>query len=73
MLTIGISYMGGVIATKDVGLSISINLVIFGFAEMVSYIFGAVLIMRIKRKPICCVMAISIALLNILFYFFEVP
>lgn len=70
MLTIGISYEGGVIATKDVGLSISINLVIFGLAEMFSYIVGALIIKRIRRKPICCIMALSIALLNIFFYFF---
>ena len=73
MLTIGLSYEGGVIATKDVGLSVSTNLCIFGFAEMVSYIFGAVYIKSLKRKPICSVMAISIAVFNIFFFFFEVP
>ena len=69
MLTIGLSYEGGVIAIKDEVLSVSTNLCIFGFAEMVSYIFGAVYIKSLMRKPIYSVMGISIAVFNIFYIF----
>ena len=41
LLTISISYYGGVLATSLVGMSIYWNLVINGLAETLAYILGS--------------------------------
>ena len=62
LLTIGLSYYGGVVATANVGLNLEVNLVLFGFCESVSYIVGSIIVGKYSRKSTCLVLVSLIIL-----------
>jgi predicted MFS family arabinose efflux permease len=60
-----------VINTSNAGVSVSVNLVIFGVVEIISYFTASFLLVRFPRKKLMIVISIAILVCNVLFFNFD--
>jgi len=73
IFSIKANYYGITLGASQVGLSLEINLILYGLVESLSYALGTVLVKKLKRKPIIIILGTIIAINQIALSFIQIP